>query len=521
MPTYYDMNKMEREDKEREAALKAQEEAMLAPEQNSPEIQGQLYEPQQNEQMLTQARPFVEEDFAQLLDAYNISKNPLRSPADGYVSPNTENTVRGMLEQNPARDLAQVEEMPEQEPQDLGELYNQNVNLGVPAPGFDLPQAETKEVSRIKGNASPRQNLDQIKQLEDLLNRYREFSASAQDRLMSAQQADQQTGLINAVNQIGGQLNQAFANRAGNTDIKVSPMKFNSQYAKDLAARLGIEESQLEKDAAISQLINKAKSPVGEIKQLGNELYEVQPDGTIKALVAGGSSADGLSAKDRAFLALQDKKLKQSLDIFNLSEKRRVEAVERAKLTKPLETFNRDKVVTKAEGRLADADAAEFILKSKNPVGDEAVKTFLARASGEVGTLTDQDAARFGGSKALTSRLAAIAKQYSDGTLTDENRNYLLQLTNSFKQSAQNTLKQRAKVIADKQSQALNVDKKKLYNMFLGIDENAEELPDSPIDEKNKELGTIKLRSPSGQIVEVKKEAAQKYIDKGATVVKD
>lgn len=424
MPTYYDMNKMEREDKEREAALKAQEEAMLAPEQNSLEIQGQLYEPKENEQMLTQAKPFVEEDFAQLLDAYNISKNPLRSPADGYVSPNTENTVRDMLEQNPARDLAQVEEIPEQEPQDLGELYNQNVNLGIPAPGFDLPQAETKEVSRIKGNASPRQNADQIKQLEDLLNRYREFSTSAQDRLMSAQQADQQTGLMNAVNQIGGQLNQAFANRAGNTDIKVSPMKFDSQYAKDLAARLGIEESQLEKEGAISQLINKAKSPVGEIKQLGNELYEVQPDGTIKALVAGGSSADGLSAKDKAFLELRKLDLEQKKKMFDESEKRRIEQQERGYTKSKLESarglLKDDPRFKKAVEQSMEFDTVGELInevKSGNSTSIAPLGIKLAKAMGEVGVMTDTDVVRYIQSTKWGDQLLGWWKKGAEGEL--------------------------------------------------------------------------------------------------------
>jgi len=420
MPTYYDINKMQEEDR-----LKAEQEASEA---QSPEVAGQIYEPKQNEQMYTPSKPMVEEDIAQLLDAYNISKIPMATPATGYISPNTEDQVIEALNQDdmnrqPALEdlnLSQNDNIDENQ-EDLGAEFNKNVNLGIPSLNFNT---QPTEVNRIKGNASPRQNQDQIKQLEELLGRYKDFSSSAQERMTSAQKADQQTGILNALNMAANQANQALANRAGTTDIKTNAAKFDSQYAKDLAARLGIEENQLEKEGAIGQLINKAKSPVGEIKQLGNELYEVQPDGTIKALVAGGSGTGELSEKDKAFLELRKLDLDQKKQMFEDSEKRRVEQQDRAygksKLDSARALLKDDPRFKKAVEQSMEFDTVRELInevKVGNPTSIAPLGIKLAKAMGEVGVMTDTDVVRYIQSTKWGDQLLGWWKKGAQGEL--------------------------------------------------------------------------------------------------------
>jgi len=212
-------------------------------------------------------------------------------------------------------------------------------------------------------------------------------------------------------------------------------------------------------------------------------LLQYNPSTDKYEVIFTGSKEDALSLKDKMYFKLQEDRLAQDKKEFGESEERRKDAVKLAKMQKPVQIFNQDKIVIPAQTRLASAEAAQFVLKMGNPIGDEAVKTFLARASGEVGTLTDTDAARFGGSKSIVSRIGAITQQYIDGKLTDENRKYLMELTDAYKKSADDTINKRADFIARQQSQVVKIDKNVLKNAMLGYDVTSAE--DQPNNETN------------------------------------
>lgn len=254
-------------------------------------------------------------------------------------------------------------------------------------------------------------------------------------------------------------------------NIETSDPKF-AEEAKE------VSKTRLEGLKDRLDLLKSAKS-TDDIKTVGGDLIRINPQTGKVEILHSTKKGDELSQKDKMYFDLKEREMQQRMNMFSQSEDRRLDKESIAKMERPTNLFNKDKIVTKAYGRLADSEAAEYILQSKNPIGDEAVKTFLARASGEVGALTDRDVSRFGGSKALTSRISAITKQYADGTLTDENRKYLLQLTDVFKKSADKQVNDRADHYARQQEKVVGIPKHKLKSAFLGRDiPSDEELTD-------------------------------------------
>lgn len=126
--------------------------------------------------------------------------------------------------------------------------------------------------------------------------------------------------------------------------------------------------------------------------------------------------------------------------------------------------FNKDKLVIKAEEGLKAAHDAEDLLETDNPITAEAVKTSLARLSGEVGVLTDRDVARFGGSKAAIARINQSVKQMYDGKLTEENKAFMKQILQVFKARREEELDERAKLHAQQGGKRLGVDEQEAYD---------------------------------------------------------
>lgn len=110
--------------------------------------------------------------------------------------------------------------------------------------------------------------------------------------------------------------------------------------------------------------------------------------------------------------------------------------------------FNKDKIVQKADERIQSAITIRDMVNG-NPITQEAARTFAARASGEVGALSDQDRAAYGGSKALISRINQFAQQAATGELTEENRKFMIQLADLFEKSAKRDIDKRLDLYAN------------------------------------------------------------------------
>lgn len=101
-----------------------------------------------------------------------------------------------------------------------------------------------------------------------------------------------------------------------------------------------------------------------------------------------------------------------------------------------IESFNRDPSVRKSQQSVDAAATIRDLALSNNPIAAAAIPTFSARMSGEVGNLSEADKRPFGGSRAILSRLDAALSEMATGTLTAENKDFILDLTNLVEERA-------------------------------------------------------------------------------------
>lgn len=104
--------------------------------------------------------------------------------------------------------------------------------------------------------------------------------------------------------------------------------------------------------------------------------------------------------------------------------------------SKILEKFNADPAVRRAESMISSADIIVDAVASNNPVANASLPTLMARASGEVGNLSEADKAPFGGSRALLARMKQVGEEMSTGLRTEENLKFIEDLALIFRKNA-------------------------------------------------------------------------------------
>ena len=125
-----------------------------------------------------------------------------------------------------------------------------------------------------------------------------------------------------------------------------------------------------------------------------------------------------------------------NISVASLTERQKDDLVKR---------FEKSSAFTKAQERIGAADNIVNALNSNNPIADSAIATLMSRASGEVGNLSEADKRPFGGSKKLLERISQVRKFWLEGKLTDNNRRFLRQLSETFRNSAQAEISRVAK----------------------------------------------------------------------------
>jgi hypothetical protein len=95
--------------------------------------------------------------------------------------------------------------------------------------------------------------------------------------------------------------------------------------------------------------------------------------------------------------------------------------------------FNSDPNVRKAVSSENSAAELDQLADSNNPISNNAIATIAARASGEVGNLSEADKAPFGGSQAIVARLAQFASTNVTGLRTPENKKWIKGLAQVFR----------------------------------------------------------------------------------------
>lgn len=160
--------------------------------------------------------------------------------------------------------------------------------------------------------------------------------------------------------------------------------------------------------------------------------------------------------------------------------------------------FNRNKVVQKATEQIASADNIISLVNSNNPIGHAAIPTFMARAAGEVGALTEADKAPFGGTKALTGRIQQVISDYTSGKLTPENKKFIMDLTSTLKKSATKNIENVAKRETPKLAKASKIDRSEIQDLLLA---------------------PAKVRAPDGSIKMVPRSRIQDALNAGGELV--
>lgn len=194
------------------------------------------------------------------------------------------------------------------------------------------------------------------------------------------------------------------------------------------------EESRTAFAAGLSEMLN-----AGGFKNLDDE--------TKAKVVQGLSDPERLPelmdlTKGLISQQAQADRFAASLGIRREGQEREDLNKERTRLMQVKNSFNSR--IKAFKDRLGAADNALALLNSNKPISDEAVKTQIARLSGEVGALTDQDVARFGGAKDLLSRGKQLVETLSTGKLTPENKKQLVQITRELRSVVANKIKAEA-----------------------------------------------------------------------------
>lgn len=117
-----------------------------------------------------------------------------------------------------------------------------------------------------------------------------------------------------------------------------------------------------------------------------------------------------------------------------------------------VDKYNGDAVVKKvalikdaAQNVMAIRDIADL---QKNPIASAALPTFIARASGEVGNLSEADKRPFGGGQGLEDRLARFTEKQKSGLILDKDLEFIKQLAETMARSAQDRMNARGAVLA-------------------------------------------------------------------------
>jgi hypothetical protein len=115
-----------------------------------------------------------------------------------------------------------------------------------------------------------------------------------------------------------------------------------------------------------------------------------------------------------------------------------------------------EKANQKSKEALNYATKVEELVKTNSPLSGAFVIRALARISGEVGVLTDQDVNAFKGSRAWTDRMQQAFEEATTGKLTESNKKYILEAVKQLKNIETGVVNTRAEDFAKKYGRVLS-----------------------------------------------------------------
>jgi len=115
-----------------------------------------------------------------------------------------------------------------------------------------------------------------------------------------------------------------------------------------------------------------------------------------------------------------------------------------------------DQLTKKNNESIDEATTALKLLAQNNPVADQAIGTFMARASGEVGNLTEAEREMFRGSPAITRLASALFRKRSAGLITEADRADIARLATAMRQANVNAVRKKALKVSGQTSRIIN-----------------------------------------------------------------
>ncbi len=110
------------------------------------------------------------------------------------------------------------------------------------------------------------------------------------------------------------------------------------------------------------------------------------------------------------------------------------------------------------------------MIDAGQPVTDAAIAGLAARASGEVGALTEADKAPYGGSRAMLSRLRRYASIAATGEIPEADRAELRKLALTFQNAAKRNVQKKATLKAQQMANIYSLDPNEVMEKILPTD---------------------------------------------------
>lgn len=289
------------------------------------------------------------------------------------------------------------------------------------------------------------------------------------------------------------QMQQAKAQQAYNQTLDPAKNYVNDAVLRSKLERDAYEQKLMdEKNAKAAALLDpSSEENISKLKQLG-EVYKMD----VSNLLGKITPKEFEDYRDRQFkekdLAQREAERKdrqaENLALRRESFETRKGELDQKRKEGALDVFEKDKLVSKLRDQGASAERAKemLALARTNPIAAEAAKSMMARASGEVGAMTDQDIARFGGSKSFQARAQQTLEQLNTGRLTPENQAFLSEVADRMSKNAMDQLHIRGRQIAKSRSSASGIPESELLNMY-GIPAEKKPISEKDIDNMSME----------------------------------
>ena len=113
----------------------------------------------------------------------------------------------------------------------------------------------------------------------------------------------------------------------------------------------------------------------------------------------------------------------------------------------------------------------------ENPIAAAAVPTFMARVAGEVGNLSEADKRPFGGDRSIITRMEQALQTWSQGTLTPENKEFLMEFITVLENNKGKLLNTRKRTLVDQYHSAQTMFGKDELYAITGVSPEEEQPP--------------------------------------------